>query len=190
MKRSFFLIGLAIQLSFATAFAEEFNKEAAVSELKGITKTFATSLQSELMAAMQAGGPINALGVCNIEAMPITARVSTEKKAQVSRVSLKNRNPTNIPNDWQRSVLEEFDKRAANGEGIEKMASVDVVDHDGKKQVRFMKAVPTGGACLACHGEQLSPEIETLLSDLYPDDKATGYKLGQVRGAIVVVKNY
>jgi len=53
-----------------------------------------------------------------------------------------------------------------------------------------MKAVPTEGVCLACHGQNISPEVQTKLNELYPDDKATGYSLGQVRGAIVVIKDY
>lgn len=190
MRTTVLSISLLLPLIFSTAIAEEFDKDKAVSEVKAITKQFATSLKSELVAAMQSGGPSNALNVCNIEAMPITTKVSDENSALVSRVSLKNRNPGNVPNDWQRKVLEDFDKRAADGESIEQMGAVNIIEHDGKKQIRFMKALPTGGACLACHGEQLSPDVKTKLSELYPDDKATGYQLGQVRGAIVVIKEY
>lgn len=190
MKLMIRLTILVLPMLFSSVYAEQFNKERAISDVKEITKSFADSLKAELVAAMQAGGPTNALGVCNIEAMPITAQLSTEKNAQISRVSLKNRNPQNVPNQSQRLVLEEFNARAANGESIEKMAAVDIRDNHGKKQVTFMKAVPTGGACLACHGQQLSPDIKAKLSELYPEDKATGYTLGQVRGAIVVIKDY
>ncbi len=183
-------ITLSLPLLFVSVYADEFNKEAAVNEAKAITKTFAGTLQKELLAAMQAGGPVNALGVCNTEAMPITAMVAEDKGAMVSRVSLKNRNPENVPNDWQMSVLQDFDARAAGGEDIQKMASVSVVDHDGKKQLRFMKAMPTGGACLACHGQDIGGDVQAKLDELYPDDKATGYSLGEVRGAIVVIKDY
>ena len=170
--------------------AEEFDKQKAIADARAATKAFAGSLKTELIAAMQAGGPVNALGVCNLEAMPITTRVGESQNAQISRVSLKNRNPDNAPNDWQSTVLEDFDTRAANGEDIATMASVSVVDVSGKKQLRFMKAVPTEGACLACHGQTISTEVTTKLNELYPQDKATGYTPGQVRGAIVVVKEY
>ena len=70
------------------------------------------------------------------------------------------------------------------------MASVSMVESDGKKQLRYMKAVPTEGACLACHGTQLSEDVRAGLKEMYPDDRATGYNIGEVRGAIVVVKDY
>ncbi|MEM7257940.1 MAG: DUF3365 domain-containing protein, partial [Pseudomonadota bacterium] len=153
-------------------------------------KAFGAALKTELVAAMQDGGPTAALSVCNVEAMPITSRLGNERNAAVSRASLNNRNPDNVPSEWQKLVLEDFDKRAANGEDIVPMASVSVVDNNGKKQLRFMKAVPTEGVCLACHGQQIAPDVQASLDNLYPEDKATGYSAGQVRGAIVVVKDY
>ena len=178
---------------FAQSFtyAQEFDKETAVQEVKAITKAFAGSLQSELQGAMKSGGPLNALNVCNVEAMPITAKSAENSNALISRVSLKNRNPANVPNDWQRAVLEDFDKRAADGEDPATMASATVVQtDDGKHQMRFMKATPAGGVCLACHGQQIDTELQSKLDELYPEDKATGYSLGEVRGAIVVIKDY
>ena len=190
MIKIVFVITLLVQVVASDVFAGEFDKEKAVSEAKQITKTFAEALKSELVTAMKSGGPINALGVCNIEAMPITSQIASQYSANVSRVSLKNRNPNNVPNEWQRVVLEDFNVRATGGESIENMASVSVVDNNGKNQVRFMKALPTGGACLACHGQDLGSDVQAELSVLYPEDKATGYSLGEVRGAIVVVKDY
>ena len=87
-------------------------------------------------------------------------------------------------------MLEEFNAGAADGEDIVAMASVDVVDPVNKKQFRFMKAVPTEGACLLCHGAEIAPEVQAKLDEHYPEDKATGYSLGDVRGAIVVIKDF
>ena len=56
-------------------------------------------------------------------------------------------------------------------------------------EFRFMKAIPTGAVCLKCHGTDLSPAVTAKLTELYPDDKATGFKEGDLRGAFVVVKN-
>ena len=99
------------------------DKKAAVDEAKVITKTFGMALKSELKAAMKAGGPVNAIAVCNEKATPIAEAVAKEKQAMVSRVSLKNRNPENVPNDWQKVVLEDFDARAAKGEDIKTMTA-------------------------------------------------------------------
>jgi len=163
--------------------------KAEVESAKKTTKAFGGALKAELKKAMKAGGPLNALDVCNTEAMPITERVAKEQGATLSRVSLKNRNPDNAPNDWQEAVLEDFDARFAKGEDVKKMAFAKVIESDGKKQFRFMKALPTGGKCLECHGTEIDADVGAKLAELYPSDKATGYQKGQVRGAIVIVKD-
>jgi hypothetical protein len=40
-------------------------------------------------------------------------------------------------------------------------------------------------ACLKCHGESISPEINTMIQKQYPNDKAIGFKEGELRGVIV-----
>jgi hypothetical protein len=163
--------------------------KAQLESAKKTTKIFGSTLKGELQKAMKAGGPVNALTVCNTKAIPITEKVAKEQGAQLSRVSLKNRNPKNVPNEWQKAVLEDFDARAAKGEDVKAMAFAKMVEDGGKKQFRFMKALPTGKLCLRCHGSKLAPEVSAKLAELYPEDKATGYKPGQVRGAIVITKD-
>jgi hypothetical protein len=51
-----------------------------------------------------------------------------------------------------------------------------------------MKAIPTGEVCLKCHGTQIAPEVSQVLASLYPEDRATGYKEGDIRGAFVVIR--
>jgi len=165
------------------------DKKAAVDEAKKITKAFGGALKSELKAAMKAGGPINALDICNTRANPIAAEKAKEFNAIISRVSLKNRSPINIPNEWQKAVLEDFDARAAKGEDVKKMGFSEIVEHDGKKQLRFMKALPVGEVCTKCHGTNIAPKVQAKITELYPDDKATGYTVGQVRGAVVILKD-
>ena len=36
--------------------------------------------------------------------------------------------------------------------------------------------------CLACHGASLAPATADELAERYPEDQATGYKLGELRG--------
>jgi cytochrome c553 len=158
-------------------------------QAKAAIAAFASALQAELKNAMQQGGPVNAIGVCNTTAMPITAKVSLEQGLTLSRVSLKNRNPANAPNDWQGEVLESFEKRKAGGEELATMAWSEIAESDGKQQFRFMKAIPTGALCLQCHGSDISPEVSSRLAELYPGDKATGYAAGDIRGAFVVTRN-
>ena len=164
------------------------NTQADIAAAKAAIKEFAGALQTELKTAMQAGGPVAAIGVCNTQAMPITQRVSAERGMDLSRVSLKNRNPANAPNDWQTAVLEGFETQKAAGQDISGLAWSETVTVDGEREFRFMKAIPTGGGCLLCHGTNLSPEIGQALADLYPEDRATGFTEGDIRGAFVVIQ--
>lgn len=152
------------------------------------TAGFGKALKAELVTAMQSGGPLAAIEVCNTKAPGIAEAISLEQGVQVSRVSLKNRNPNNAPNDWQTSVLSSFEERVEEGEDAGGLSWQETVDVDGEKEFRFMKAIPTGGVCLACHGKNIDPAVTDKLAELYPDDTATGYSQGDLRGAFVVTR--
>lgn len=158
-------------------------------EAKSAVQTLGGNMQGVLQKAMKSGGPVNALSVCNTSAPEIAGAVSVEKGMQVSRVSLKNRNPeTGKANKWQTKVLEAFEARKASGEKAMTLSYSEVVEHGGQQEFRFMKAIPTGQLCLTCHGTAISPAVQKKLTELYPQDKAVGYKEGDLRGAFVVMK--
>lgn len=180
------LLSLTLSLHCNIGLAD--TSEADISAAKTAIQELAASLQSELKSAMQAGGPVAAIGACHTQAIPITQKVSAEKGLQVGRVSLRNRNPANMPNQWQTAVLEDFERQKAVGKDPGSLTWSETVSIDGGKEFRFMKAIPTGPVCLACHGTSLSPEVSGLLADLYPQDRATGYNQGDIRGAFVVTR--
>ena len=137
---------------------------------------------------MQTGGPVAAIRVCNTKAMPITQKVAAEQGMQLGRVSLKSRNPANLPNESLATVLEDFQRQKAEGKDIDSLAWSETVSVNGKQEFRFMKAIPTGKICLMCHGTEISPQIEEVLTGLYPADRAKGYGEGDIRGAFVVTR--
>jgi len=163
------------------------DNEANLSAAKSAIQAFAASLQAELKAAMQAGGPVAGVAVCNTRAMAIT-RQAAAAGMELSRVSLRNRNPDNAPNAWQTAVLETFEGQKVAGKDVTGLAWSDTVNIDGGSEFRFMKAIPTGEVCLKCHGTTLAPGVDAVLADLYPQDKATGFKQGDIRGAFVAVR--
>jgi len=64
-----------------------------------------------------------------------------------------------------------------------------IIDDDkGQKTFRYMKAIPTASACLVCHGENIDPEVDIKLKELYPNDKARGFREGDLRGAFTIAK--
>ena len=149
---------------------------------------FANALKSELTSAMQAGGPMNAIEVCNERAPAIAEALSLENGLNLSRVSLRNRNPDNAPNAWQTAVLQDFEERRANGEPPATLTWQEVANVNGQREFRFMRAIPTAPVCLACHGESIAQPVAEKIAELYPADQATGFREGDLRGAFVVTR--
>ncbi len=150
------------------------------------------ALGSRLMAALgralKEGGPAGAIGVCRNQAPALAAEVSREHGCTIRRTSLKIRNPNNAPDAWERHVLEIFAKEAARGQDPARLEFAEVVHEKGAPVLRYMKAITVAEPCLACHGQTLAPAVSAALSASYPEDKATGYKKGGLRGAFSVSK--
>ena len=168
--------------------ADAFDEAAATRKAKSAIMLFAGELQAEFGAAMKDGGPVSAIEVCNTRAMAITERISEEKGLNLGRVSHKNRNPLNAPNDWQSAVLLEFEERHAAGEELTYISWSEVAGEGEDREFRFMKPIPTHAICVNCHGTSITPEVKAVLARLYPDDMATGFSPGDMRGAFVVTR--
>jgi hypothetical protein len=162
--------------------------DANTQEARATVKAFFGELKGELIAAIKQGGPAHAVTVCNTRAGEIATRVSAQQGMEISRVSLKNRNPGNAATGWNKAILKEFEARRAAGEAPDTLEFSEVVATADGPMFRYLKAIPTGEVCLNCHGTDISAEVAAKLAELYPDDKATGYKVGDLRGAFVVTK--
>ena len=155
---------------------------------RAVVKAFAKRLKGELIGAMKSGGPVSAIAVCNSAAPAISEEASESSGWQVGRTALKLRNPANAPDDWERKVLERFEADIAKGADPKTLEHFETTTLDGRKVFRYMKAIPVGKPCLTCHGTDLKPELAAKIKELYPDDQATGFKLGQLRGAFTIVQ--
>lgn len=158
-------------------------------EAKQIVREFAGQLLSELNSAMESGGPIEAIAVCKERAPAIAAELGESSGWEVGRTSLKTRNTLlNTPDAWEMQVLESFDTRLADGQPIDTLAQAEVVEDERGRAFRFMKAIPTVELCLACHGEHIAEPVLEALDEHYPDDRARGFKVGDIRGAFTLSK--
>ena len=184
MKKLILLLAIT---AISTAHAA--SEQQMINESKQAIKAFASQLKTELIADMQAGGPLQAVIVCNTAAEEIARKNSDKNSWLISRTSLKPRNSKNTPNDWERGVLESFEKRKLAGEPISEIEHAEVVSNNGQSEFRYMKAIPAKGLCLVCHGENIAPELATKIDQLYPHDQARNYKLGDIRGAFSIVKD-
>lgn len=145
-------------------------------------------LGGELKAAVAASGPEGAIGVCKERAPQIAAEVSKQFNFDVKRVSPKNRNPAGVPDAWEAEAQAGLEKRMASGEKPETLDTWQVVSTPAGKQFRYAKALPVQQLCLTCHGDPaaIPDAVKARLAAEYPNDKATGYGLGMVRGIVSV----
>jgi hypothetical protein len=166
--------------------AEAIDREKAASE---VATTFLNELGAVMKREMTKGGPIEASNVCAELAPEIAGRLSREHGWRVTRVGTRVRNPLlGMPDAWEQKVLAEFAERSANGEAFAGMTHSEVVTEPGGRYYRFMKPIMVQPQCLLCHGprEHIPEELRTVLSSHYPFDAATGYKAGELRGAVSI----
>lgn len=147
---------------------------------KEIVKATFSALSSQLKSALKQGGVPYALTFCNVTAIPITDSLAARFDVDIKRVSTRNRNPENAPNALEESVISSLQKMmVASYEGI----NMVVLDQD--ENPVYMQPIVLGDQCLQCHGK-LEKDITAanyeIIQSLYPEDKATGYSSGDLRG--------
>lgn len=187
MKKTLIAITILSAFIAAPVLADEARL---LEEGRDIAKKMPPKLLEVLQAEIEKSGHAEAMSVCR-EKAPQMARALSEKTGwMIRRVSLKNRNPKAVPDAWEKAVLEDFDKRTATGEKPTGLEKGEVVMDGDKKYYRYMKALPTQDLCLNCHGasESMDQAVKAKLKELYPEDKATGYGLAEIRGAITIKK--
>lgn len=162
----------------AEALAE--SRKAAASLLKDTKSTFKAFAVTGDMALAARG--------CSGEAHKIAAYYMDSTGNYIRRVSLKNRSAGNVPDDYERAILEKFDKLNEAGLVTDGFEDYRVVTTDGKKTMRYMAPIKTKKGCLKCHGvvSEIPAPVKEFLAERYPGDLATGYKVGDIRGAVSV----
>ena len=186
MKKLFAYIIIGL-LSISQALAA--NTEQLTQKSRAAVKALGGELKSTLQTSIKASGPVDSVSMCQIKAPEIANKISQAKGMKVARTSLKYRNQTNKPDAWEKSVLEKFEQRKAKGEAVNSMEYSELTEHNGEEVFRYMKAIPTSEVCLTCHGNNVPQPIASKINSLYPDDKATGFKKGDIRGAFSVTQS-
>lgn len=136
-------------------------------------------LGGQLKGALQTGGPVAAIAVCRQAAMPLTeASGAAFEGVTIRRTTLKPRNPANAPDEVDRAVLEVMAEEVEPGAVVKWEEEV----------ARFYQPLAIQEICLNCHGDSATfPEaLVEALAESYPEDQATGYRLGDLRGVIRV----
>ena len=165
---------------------------AEVESTRGVASALLNQLGQALKTSITNDGPVAAIGVCKDVAPSIAASLSSQQGVQVKRVGTRVRNPNaGVPNGWQKEALSEFESRLAQGEKPADLEYWRVVGGaQGKRELRFAKAIVTQQLCITCHGKPEdipAPLLEKIRAE-YPQDDAIGYRVGQLRGAVVVTR--
>lgn len=130
-----------------------------------------TTLSSRLMEAMQQQGPVGAIAVCQQEAPQMAADVGNSHGLKIGRTGVRLRNSSNQPPSWAKSLTE---SRVDTPQFV-KLSSGAAAG---------LLPIKLQGQCLMCHGpqEQIAPAVQDQLAKIYPDDRATGFHEGELRG--------
>ena len=152
-------------------------------------RNLATRLQAHLGEALEAGGTDAAIDVCATVAQDLTNEIGREEGVVIRRTALRVRNPRNRPDEFERRVLEEW---TAAGRTPEPRAVVlpsnAAAAGSGAAELRFMKPIVLAEMCVQCHGprEAMAEAARAVLAEHYPHYEATGFRPGDLRGAISV----
>ncbi|MBW8038579.1 MAG: DUF3365 domain-containing protein [Planctomycetes bacterium] len=111
----------------------------------------------------------------------IAEKFSVNKEITLRQVSNKYRNPANKPDAYEARILIRMEGNPTHWQ--DKDWTEKVIEND-KATMRYIKPLFVSQACLGCHSD---PEkVPAFIRKKYPDDLATGYRVGDVCGAISV----
>lgn len=172
MIRFVFVLALALLTTCATAPSDEDWARKGAETLA----PFKGKLQAALKEGM-AKGAENAITVCSVQAPALAGEAGSEH-VRVGRAASRYRNPANAPAAWLAPIVEEWASSSAK-------ASPRVV-RIGEGVVGYVEPIFVQAMCVTCHGETIPDGVRAKIEELYPDDKATGFKSGDFRGVFWV----
>jgi hypothetical protein len=162
--------------------------DVALERARAAAMAFSGQLRNRLQSAMADGGPTAAVEVCHTEAAQIASAVMAEHGVRLGRVAApgRNRNPAQAADGWKLATLEAFQRAVDDGAAAGGQVAVMREHLPDGVALRMMRGIATEQVCLACHGAEIAPEVRETILARYPDDGATGFALGDLRGALWV----
>jgi hypothetical protein len=137
-----------------------------------LLKPFKMQLQAALKAGL-AEGPEQAIDACRVQAPGISADLSVDG-VRLGRSSHKLRNPDNVAPEWATGILHGYLREGSDRGPV----SVDL--DDGRSG--YAEPIVIQPVCTVCHGKQIEKGLASTIEATYPDDEATGFEVGDLRG--------
>jgi hypothetical protein len=146
--------------------------KAKLEKAKSAQKELGKTLLNELTSATAQKGFPEAVAVCNTVAPQIAEKVHTDKGVAIGRTSFKLRNPDNKPPTWAEPFVEA------------RAAEPTVMRSTAGDKLAYLAPIKMGELCVNCHGpaDKLAEGVPEKIAELYPQDQATGFNPGDLRG--------
>ena len=129
-------------------------------------------LLSEALQNGLKGGTTAAMEACQLMAPALQSNLSSGL-IELGRATHKPRNTNNVVEPWMHSAhLSYLQGDSSSAQQVEL--------EDGA--TGYIEPIYVKAGCLQCHGSVLTPEVSDYLAKHYPDDRATGFSLGDYRG--------
>jgi hypothetical protein len=191
MKKSDFAIVILFSILFVSCTEKKVEiSENQISGMRTTAMEFMKDLKGILINQIKSNGILQAVSVCSDTAQVLTNNFGVQKGVYIKRVSLKSRNINNVPDDFEKLILNKFSLMLQNNELNSESEYAEIVEEGDFKYLRYLKPIMVQAECLNCHGSEneIIPEVKQLINREYPDDKAIGYKIGDLRGAVSLKK--
>ncbi|TGK87162.1 DUF3365 domain-containing protein [Leptospira noumeaensis] len=147
-----------------------------------ITNEAKTNLIHKLNSKIAEGGTEQAVPFCKLNAIGFTNGLGQKHGVSLRRITNKPRNQSNLLSANEEKIFLEVEKLKTY-EGVFPNKSITSDD-----SVIVYIPIPVMGFCLQCHGNsnEIQKSTKQILNQEYPNDKAIGYKVGELRGLFSV----
>ncbi|MCK6511713.1 DUF3365 domain-containing protein [Myxococcota bacterium] len=169
--------------SYALPPVFNFERDGSVLDMANWLSTRTATVMMRTLRQEMAGGSIEkAIQTCQKTAGHIERQFGKSHNATVQRISHRNRNPANLASSDEMKLIRQLKQKIA----MDSPTLHTLLPSEDKKTktvyLPILVAMPT---CLKCHGsptKDIEPETLALLKKYYPQDRATGFRIGDVRG--------
>ncbi len=178
-----FLAGVILAASGCSSSLTASEEKAALEKGASLAEASFKALSAKLQHAMKEGGPAHAVDFCSLNALSIVDSLSITYGAHIRRTTDRVRASHDRPDAEEARFLNTMLDAWKAGATAADFPARAVVQGDS---IAYYQAIFINSpACLKCHGTaggSLDASALALINERYPDDQATGYELGDLRG--------
>ena len=168
------LIALAVALSLGACTEPEPESVSLtdIERAQNALQPFKDQMVAALVESLE-GGPMNTIHVCREKAPQIAAALSVDG-VEMGRTSHRLRNPANAPQPWVEPLMRAY----VDDPELSEPRAVLLDD----SRFGYVEPIRTINLCINCHGPAVEEELLAEIRTLYPEDQATGFRVGDLRG--------